>query len=185
MGGGGQSPHCGDDWGLKFPEHSRFGMGGRRGQARLGWGPRRGAELEGGSPRIGAGQGPPAPTSSHLMNLLPRRRVSATVGGSSCSAWTPGLAPAMAGRGAGGQPAEPRRGPTARVLPPRAPARPASAPRRQRPPARRSVRDGPGARRGPGGAGRGRGHRGAAPSLRVGPPAPRRLPLAAGAAAAA
>lgn len=167
-----------------FRSAACLGWGGAR--ARPGWDGVLGARPPGGrgSPSLG-GAGAPAPTSSHLMNLLPRRRVSTTVGGSSCSAWTPGLAPAMAGRGAGGPPAEPRRGPTARVLPPRAPGPPASAPRRQRPPARQSVRDGPGDRRGPGGAGRGRGHSGAAPSHRVGPPAPRRLPLAAGAATAA
>lgn len=106
----------------------------------------------------------PTLTSSHLMNLLPRRRVSTTVGGSSCSVWTPGLAPAMAGLGAGRGPREPRRGPTAPLLPPRAPARPAPTPRRQRPPASQSVPDGPENRRGPGGAGRGRSHSGTAPS---------------------
>lgn len=124
---------------------------------------------------IRATQGPPALTSSHLMNLLPRRRVSTTVGGSSCSAWTPGLAPAMAGPGAGRGPTEPRRGPTAPLLARRAPARPAPAPRRQRPPARESGQDGPGIG-GARGAGRGRGRGGTAPSHRVGPARPASAP---------
>lgn len=105
------------------------------------------------------------------MNLLPRRRVSTTVGGSSCSAWTPGLAPAMAGMGAGRGPTGPRGGPTALLLLPHAPARPAPAPRRQRPPARQSVPDRPENRRGPGGAGRGRNHRAPPPPIASGRPA--------------
>lgn len=100
--------------GTKFPERSPFGWGGALAGPGGAGVPARG-RARGAGPRTGRGGGP-APTSSHLMNLLPRRRVSATAGGSSCSAWTPGLAPAMAGRGAGGRPAEPRRGPTARLL---------------------------------------------------------------------
>lgn len=103
------------------------------------------------------------------MNLLPRRRVSTTVGGSSCSAWTPGLAPAMAKPGAARGPTEPRREPTVPLRFPHPPARPAPAPRRQRPPASQSVPDRPETRRPapppPSSAPSG----GAAPSLRVGP----------------
>lgn len=115
-------------------------------------------------------------TSSHLMNLLPRRRVSTTVGGSSCSAWTPGLAPAMAKPGAARGPTEPRREPTVPLLSPHAPARPALAPRRQRPPASQSVPDGPETRRpappppSPAPSG------GAAPSLRGGAARPTAAP---------
>lgn len=182
MGGEGLNLHYGDDWGLKFPQRSKAGIGV----------PGNWPSLSEGVPGSGRSRPPPHThthtlrlTSSHLMNLLPRRRVSPTVGGSSCSAWTPGLAPAMAGMGAGRRPSGPPGGPTALLLLPHAPARPAPAPRRQRPPARQSVPDRPENRRGPGGAGRGRNRSGAAPSHRVGPARSRRLPLAAGAATAA
>lgn len=93
VGGGGQSPHCGDDWGLKFPEHSLFGMGGRR--ARPGWaGVLRAGQRwrEGGVPESGRGRAPPrtylvpfdeltpAPQGLHHGGRLQLQRVDAGPG---------------------------------------------------------------------------------------------------------
>lgn len=106
-----------------------------RSAARLGWGWRGDEAVQPGSPAPdGAGvtespdleeQGAPALTSSHLMNLLPRRRVSTTVGGSSCSADAgPGARHSQAGVGS----PEPRRGPDGAAVLSARPARPASGP---------------------------------------------------------
>lgn len=89
--GGGQSPHCGDHWGLKFPERSLSGVGGRQGQARLGWGPRRAAAWREGVPESGRGRGPrtylvpfdeltPAPQGLHHGGRLQLQRVDAGPG---------------------------------------------------------------------------------------------------------
>lgn len=185
LAGGGQSLSLRGRLGTQAPERSQAGMGVARDQASLG----RGSPASDGagvteSPDLG-GAGSPCTHLVPLMNWLPRRRVSTTVGGSSCSAWTPGLAPGARCRGGSGTRGAPTWGPDGAAVPSaRSPARPAPASAASAPARQPSVPDRPD-RRGPAGAGRGRGRSGDRPPTASGRPASRRLPLAAGAATAA
>lgn len=178
---GGQSLHYGDDRGLKFPGRRQAGMrvAPRAGEAGVGV-PSDWSSLTERVPGLARSRGPhaylvpfdeltPAPQGLHHGRRLQLQRVDAGLG-------------ARHGRARGGSGTHGALTGTDGAAAPT--AWPASAPRRQYPPASlsRTHQSLGGAR-----AGRGRGgaSRAPPPPAASDPPAPRRLPLAAGAATAA